>query len=469
MRKDNTPYTFLIVEDNPGDSMIVEDLLQDCFTNPSLFTARTFKETVQAVSAPGAFFDVVLLDLSLPDKFGVSLVAEIIELCAGTPVIILTGNSDIDFSISSISMGISDYLVKDELNGAVLYKSILYSLERNKMTTALQESEKRYMDLFSYSPQPSWVYDASTYQLVQVNKAALEHYGYSKEEFLQLSVLDLRYNKGIELAEDIVKQVRSSKSHFYKLGFQHVKKTGEQIEADLYSKLITIDGREYISVIAIDVTEKKKNEQNIIKAIIKTQEEERYEIGSELHDNVCQILAASNLYLHRIEEQLKEADKKWLELCRENIHLASLEIRNLSHRLAPVFFTDTTLEEAFRRLIDNFNINNSFACEFEFCKEIQSMAISQEIKLNLYRILQEQLKNILKYSKASTVKIAVLMQGAAIKMVVADNGQGFDPAITRGGIGLANMKRRAELFAGSFNLQAAPGMGCSVIVTIPVN
>ena len=152
MIKDKKTYNIIIVEDNPGDFLLISDYLEEQISNPKIFHTVNFKETKQILEANENLFDVVLLDLSLPDKSGELLVEEIIFLCVNIPVIILTGYTDIDFSINSISKGIADYLLKDELNADSLYKSIIYCIERLKKNNELTESEKRYSDLFHLSP-----------------------------------------------------------------------------------------------------------------------------------------------------------------------------------------------------------------------------------------------------------------------------------------------------------------------------
>src|SRR6202000_1221748 len=97
------------------------------------------------------WFDVILLDLPLPDKTGLPLINEVVTLSPGIPVIVLTGYTDIAFSVKSLALGIADYLLKDELTTMMLYKSIIYSTERKKVMLALEESEKKYGDLFHLS------------------------------------------------------------------------------------------------------------------------------------------------------------------------------------------------------------------------------------------------------------------------------------------------------------------------------
>lgn len=109
------------------------------------------------------------------------------------------------------------------------------------------------------------------------------------------------------------------------------------VYVELYGTSINLDGKYLRSVIAIDITEKLLFEKKMTRAIIKTQEDERYEIGSELHDNVCQILASSQMYMSMLEPELQQETVNLLEQAKGNTGLAIREIRSLSHRLAPAF------------------------------------------------------------------------------------------------------------------------------------
>lgn len=90
------------------------------------------------------------------------------------------------------------------------------------------------------------------------------------------------------------------------------------------------------------------------------------------------------------------------------------------------------------------------------------------MQLNLHRILQEQLRNIQKYANASIIEVDVLMHYHKLKMKISDNGIGFNTDKVKAGIGLANMKRRAELFSGKFEINSSPGNGCEIIIGIPL-
>ena len=467
MIKDKKPYRILVIEDNPGDYFIVEDFLLEQILNPSIVHVNNFKEAA-ATLISDASFDVILLDLTLPDKSSENLIAEIISLATQSPVIILTGYTDIDFSIKSISMGILDYLLKDELNAVMLYKSILYAIERKKAVAELKASEKRYSDLFHLSPQPMCLYEKDTYRFTKINNAATVHYGYTEEEFMQMNILDIIPVEDRQKAVEKVKSQNRILNETYQAKSRSLKKSGEIIDVETFSTPIITNNKENTLLIAIDVTEKNQHEQAIIKAIIKTQEDERYEIGGELHDNVCQILATSLLSLGMLKRSLPATELRWFDDCNKYIRMASDEIRNLSHRLAPAFFDGSTLENAFNALLKTFNIDERYTVMLDFDEAIGKDTINLDLQLNLYRILQEQLKNILKYAKASVIKVEVTLVNNRINMSVVDDGVGFNIAAVKGGIGISNMRRRVELFFGQFELFSSPGNGCTITISIPL-
>ena len=192
MEKDRNSYRILVIEDNPGDFTLIEDFLEEQIYLPTIIQARNFREGKALLSEANLSINVILLDLSLPDKSGEELIVEMLPISCGIPIVVLTGYPDVAFSVKSLSLGISDYLLKDDLSAAALYKSILYSIERKKKSVELEESERRYSDLFQLSPQPMWVYDVESLQFVNVNNSAIKHYGYSYEEFLSMTITDIR-------------------------------------------------------------------------------------------------------------------------------------------------------------------------------------------------------------------------------------------------------------------------------------
>ena len=333
----------------------------------------------------------------------------------------------------------------------------------------LEHSQKRFKDLFHLSPQPMWLYEKETFKIVEINKAAINHYGYTEEEFLNMTIMDIRSPDEILKVHNIINERRNGNYFNYDQVFRHLKKNRELIDVQIYSTPLEIDDKKYTLIVAIDVTEKRRHEHNINKAIIKAQENERFEIGSELHDNICQLLASSKMRISILKEHIPQERMFIFQESKDFIVTALEEIRSLSHRLAPSFFNDKTLEEAFIKLFNSFNFLKEYRIKLNFGDSLLKQNLSLELKLNLYRIMQEQLKNIVKYAKASQIDVEVsLCQNQILKMRIADNGIGFNLDKVKHGIGLSNMKRRAELSDGELSLNTSSGNGTEIIVTIPL-
>lgn len=884
-----TSQHILIVEDNLGDFMLIQDYLCEEFATPVIEHAKTFGAAKIKLDVP-VHFDAILLDLSLPDANGKLLVTEMVRLAGTIPVIVLTGYADKDFGIKTLALGIADYLLKDELNAAQLHKSIAYSVERRRINNELKDSEKKYHNLFDLSPIPMWVYGQETLKFLNVNKAAIEHYGYSKEAFLSMTVNDIKPSEEVARMEEVITHIENSKN--LKSIYRHLKKNGELIDveiqsseiyfndnkaclvlsnditANVYQKnilafekevyesnatgipflevlnklienieqivptsfcsmlqltenntIVTLAGgsmppaylkaingmsigpsagscgtaiytgkniivsdvntdplwADYRTVIqtfgfkacwsvpikksngkiigtlaayfknikhpqpyhinlleraaslvgilienkdaaeditksnerynvvakatsdiiwdwniktgqifwnkglgavlgyhelnditdtqwksqkihpddaervvesmrlhvknkivkwqdeyrflcgdglyryvfdsgfllldkdntafrmigamqdvtkkkeeehqlkllesvitntndtvvitqaatsgnddilsakivyvneaftkmtgytaddvigktpamlqgiksdkkeikrfaeaikrwepvemtiinykkngdefwnnfsvnpvanekgwythwiaiARDVTENIRRDQEITKAIMNAQEQERSQIGAELHDNVNQILAGVLLNLGMTKVKPISEQKEWVDTSMSNIHLAISEIRKLSHRLSPVSVDDNSLKETFTSLLKSINVNNQYKIKF-IIKEVDELEIIGDIQLNLYRILQEQLNNIMKYAKATVIEVSLRLQSNAIQLRIYDNGIGFDTKHSKNGIGLSNIKKRSQLFSGNFFLNSSPGNGCEIIVEIPL-
>ncbi|HSF52979.1 MAG TPA: PAS domain S-box protein [Algoriphagus sp.] len=258
MRKDEKPYQILIIEDNLGDYILIEEYLADNILDPNLMRAETFQSAKKLFLDPNNKFDIIFLDLSLPDFSGEELIVGVLEIAGGCPVIALTGFSDLDFSIRSLSLGVSDYLLKDELTPIILYKSIIYSIQRAKFTDQIQKSEKRYSELFHLSPLPMWVYDLETLRFLSINRAAVDHYGFTEQEFLSMSIVDIRPLEEFVQMKESVENVRKGIYPHPKSVFRHKKKNGEIILVEATINRLYFNGRDAILVLVNDITERSK-------------------------------------------------------------------------------------------------------------------------------------------------------------------------------------------------------------------
>jgi PAS domain S-box-containing protein len=365
----------------------------------------------------------------------------------------------------------SDALFMTDASGqaAGMHGTVLDVTEIIQIQEALRESESRYSTLFHMSPVPGWLYDVETYRIVQVNTAAIEHYGYSEEEFLNMTVWDIRPEEDIPEVMASIWENKSRRHAVHTNKFRHFKKSGELIDVDIYSSALVFNEKTYRLILAIDVTERNSYENRMTSAIIQTQENERNEIGTELHDNICQVLASTLLKLSMLEPSLPVESVMSFRQIRSDITHVTREIRNLSHRLAPASFEDSTLKESIRLLLKTYNVGKSYNIDLQYDFEIDALSLSHNIKLNLYRMLQEQLSNIMKHSDATSVTVSFVFDSGLIRMKISDNGKGCDVRFVRSGMGMANIRRRVQLFSGNIQIASSPGEGYNLIVEIPLN
>jgi PAS domain S-box-containing protein len=334
------------------------------------------------------------------------------------------------------------------------------SAERKKAEESIIQSEANYRQLFEQSPAPMCVIDEETFKFIQVNKACITDYGYTEQEFQQMSFDDIVFQ---ESKKDITKTVLHTSEQ------THIKRSGEHFHVRLSSIPIISNGERRILVIGTDVTEKNLYEERLAKAAIKAQEEERYEIGSELHDDVGQLLMSSLIFLGGLKKKLPAEAHAQFEETKLYITKASREIRNISHRLAPTFFDALTLHDAFDHLLASFNNDQHYKISLQFDDTVKHFPINPDLQLNLFRILQEQLKNIFKHATATeiTVSLSVTYENV-LELKIADNGVGFDFEPGKSGIGIANMQKRARSFNGNLSIHSSPGKGCEILVQIPL-
>jgi PAS domain S-box-containing protein len=134
--------------------------------------------------------------------------------------------------------------------------------ERKQAELALEQSEEKYRSLFELSPLPMWVFDVETYAFLNVNEAAIRHYGYSKEEFLQMTLIDIRPEVSLEELQATVEANIITGAYFQTM-VNHLKKNGELIQVEIQSNMIDYEGKLARLVLAEDISERVKYIQAI--------------------------------------------------------------------------------------------------------------------------------------------------------------------------------------------------------------
>jgi len=201
------------------------------------------------------------------------------------------------------------------------------------------------------------------------------------------------------------------------------------------------------------------------RAIIVAEEEERSRLGRELHDGVGQIISAAKLHLTGLEDSHgDETVRRRIHTAIELVDGAATEIRALAHGMAPEPLLGAGLARATADMLRKMQTG---AVRMEFHAD-ELPPLPTDTTVVLYRILQEAAQNAVRHGQAQHISVSISRDAGHVTLLVEDDGLGFEPAQTSEGIGLANMRRRAEYLNGSLEVASAPGQGTTVAVHVPV-
>ncbi|MGF2412529.1 PAS domain-containing sensor histidine kinase [Ferruginibacter sp.] len=210
----------------------------------------------------------------------------------------------------------------------------------------------------------------------------------------------------------------------------------------------------------------KLKEKQITEATEDATEMERSNIGKELHDNINQLLGASRMFLEMAKKGGVNS-AMYLSRSSEYTLTAIEEIRKLTKGLT----TDVIKNLGLSIAIDNLAIDMATVNPIKICCKLNSFnekKVTDKFKLNIFRIVQEHLNNILKHAHATKVAINLSQNENFIQLSITDNGVGFDTEKKQNGIGIDNIKSRAASYNGIASFVSQPGKGCVLTVTVPV-
>ncbi len=230
--------------------------------------------------------------------------------------------------------------------------------------------------------------------------------------------------------------------------------------------------------VARDITSRKEAEQRIralSHRLLNAQEDERKVISRELHDDLGQRLNAAKIGIETLAEDLSQQSgevKKRLDDISKILQSSINSVRQLSGALRPSFMERLGLVEAIRDHIRKLVGVHSLSIDFK-AGGIKEIKLDNETEINLYRIVQEALHNVVKHSRASQVNIRLVASHPDILLRIEDNGCGFSleeqmTPISQGQkLGLVGMAERVDLLHGKFNIVSSSGNGTRIMVEIP--
>lgn len=336
----------------------------------------------------------------------------------------------------------------------------------------LKRSELKYRQLFDSSPVSIVIWNPETMLIEEVNEKAVEDYGIERYKLIGSNYLNLHDQKSKSSILDLADKVSIDNNFYHHAVYACKGKQAQTLFMQVSFHRIDYDGRMSVMAIGNNITEqvllesaltdeRRRKQDELTMAVLSAQDRERTNLGQELHDNVNQLLSVAKMYLSLSRKQDSQFGDH-IQMVDNAITEAIADIRNISHELILPRFTEGDFGGFLDELFKRFSSASKIPVELQF-QDSTIQGVSESQLLAIYRILQEQLNNVIKYAKANTVFVDFKRRGQDLFIELKDDGVGFNmDANWKGGVGFANMRTRASMNSGTINVDAAEGKGCTL-------
>jgi PAS domain S-box-containing protein len=385
----------------------------------------------------------------------------------------------------------ADEVMLLKMVGQIITNALKSKETEDRITRAKQEWEKT----FDAVPDLITILDMD-HRILRANKAAADRLGFSPKELVGRKCYDVFH--GTDSPPGFCPHAKSLDGGHERYAEVHEDRLGGDFLVSV-SPLIGSDGKQKGVVhVARDVTRRKEAEKGLLKAhdelekrveertaelgrisskLLSVQEDERKRISRELHDSIGQSLAAIKVVaesaLSQISQGQEEAGAQTVKALVPLVQDASDEVRRIYTDLRPSMLDDLGIVSTISWFCREFE-NVYPGIHIEKRVTVKEEKVPEKLKIVIFRVLQESLNNVSKYSKADHVTVSLYSNKDNLEFVVRDNGQGFDKGRMKpvenphGGFGLTSMKERTELSGGTLDVESYAGEGVTVRALWPL-
>jgi signal transduction histidine kinase/CheY-like chemotaxis protein len=487
----------LLFEDNLGDAGLLEEMLEDFNDLYSLKIVETLDEGLNILKNHN--FDVILLDLGLPDSDGIETLIAVHKIISDTPIIVLTGLNNEEIGTLAVKKGAQDYLIKKEIDSKLLTRSIRYAIERKK-------SENKYLTLFNSIDEGFCTVEV----LFDINNNPIDY------RFLETNPA---FGEQIGLVDDegkLINDIAPDQEEYWFKIYYKVALTGEPIRFvnenkelnrwyDVYAfKIGDTESRE-VAILLKDITKFKKVEnklkesQDTLEEKVKQRTDElaksnaelehfAYITSHDLREPLRMISSFLQLLERRYTDQLDEDANDFIGFAVDgakrldamiNDILVYSRVSNKERNLTMIDF-NKVIYQVYVNLITSIDENNA---ELTY-DSLPSLISDEQLMIQLF---QNLIGNSIKYRSQKTPKIHISAnkEGNKYKFAIKDNGIGISPehlekiftVFTRlhtheeyegTGIGLAIAQKIVEQQGGEIWAESELGKGTTFFFTLPI-
>ena len=337
----------------------------------------------------------------------------------------------------------------------------------------LATPQSELLQLFEMTPDLVCIADKNGY-FKNINQAVVDKLGYSKEELTTQPISSFIHPDDKSLTSRRRKELLKGKT-LINFDNRYISKAGQVIWLNWTSTYIAEE--ELVFAIAKDITKRKEAEQEIEEKYWQSRkqaehfktslEKDKKYLAAELHEQIAQLASAIKIDVTWLSENIPGVNDK-IKARLDHAHATSEmlinSIRKISYAISPGMIEDLGLNETLRWLAEEFTILNGIQCTFE--SSFDDQLLSPEIQLDLFRISQESLKNVLDHANASNVSIRLEAAEGNVCLSITDDGSGFDVDSVEYTPGLTAIRERAHSVNGQVSIVSEKGKGTTITVVI---
>lgn len=332
---------------------------------------------------------------------------------------------------------------------------------------ALKRSEENFKTIFQNSSDEIFVSDLQA-NIIEVNEQASRLLGYSRNEFLQMNILDLKPIKQAELFLSSRKTIMKEGGLLF--DSEYITKNGETVPVEINSRILEFNGETVILSISRNLIKRNEMERKVLSAVIQTEEKERERFSKDMHDGIGPLLSTVKLYVNELgSPEIGDLEKKEFVIqVNKMLDDAVASIREISNNLMPRVIHEYGLEKALQAFCQK--VNNTGKIYVDFNADGIESSFDKNIQLILFRVISELLTNTIKHAKAKHANVQLQKSDDNISLIFTDDGIGFNSKKIMenkgSGIGLKSIVSRIKSINGSCEIVSHEGDGFKIIIEI---
>ena len=477
-----TEIKILIAEHDPGDLELLQYELKKSGLN---YVSEVVKNEPEFIKALTDFIpDIILSDYTFPSFDGPAALKIREQIAPETPFIFVSGTIGEEKSIELIKTGLTDYALKDKLFtlNLKIIRALRESKEKQQKRKAEEDlmlSEAKLARAQQLAQMGSWEMNFSS-QMIRWSAEACRIHG------VPLDQNRLPFKTWLSLihpadVDFVAKKIQTAEGLMTGFSFgyrilsadgpvKHIHAEGKP-EYDANGKCIGLYGtaQDITALVLLEdklVNERRTRQSEITAAVLTAQEHERAEIGKELHDNLNQILGATKMYI-----ELAKTDEQGRPMLLEKSSGCIVNVIDMIRKISKILVgpgVQVGLINSIKVLIADMTMAHAIEIEFRE-NNVREKSLDEKLRLTIFRIVQEQVNNIIRHSHATKAVISLMRHENDMVLRISDNGAGTNFSKEVDGVGIQNIKSRAELHNGTVTIVSAPGKGYKLKVILSLN